>query len=132
MQIYEVVHLLNEHDPKSIGFFSSILTANSAINMLSGKPGFCEDKNGFIIIPFFIVASNTDDINEFSVYDHSKDYSFEFNERIGFFTNETDAKAAASIYKKINTNKPRDLEMELIVSKCLLDNVSWIDGFTSE
>ena len=54
MLILEVVHLLDGHAPKDIGFFSSKDSADAAIRMLRDKPGFCEAVDGFIIIPHFV------------------------------------------------------------------------------
>ena len=128
MVIFEVIHLLEEveDDYKHIGFFSSKENADAAISMLKDKPEFCADINGFIMIPHFVpVQKENDEIYEAAVYHSSKDNFLLHFETIGFFTNESDANAAISLYEEMNPTVPKNLVRELMVYPCMLDKVSW-------
>lgn len=132
MQLYEVMFLLDGHDKIGVGLFSTIENARRAIEAVQDQPGFREDRAGFVILPYRVEADDIKSLYEVSVIYHTLNDSFEYSERLGFFSGLADARASASLFRKINRKRPKHMHRTLYVSRCLVDRIGWVDGFDWE
>lgn len=134
MWCFEIQHV-NEKtgDVKKIGYFSSLSAAETAISRLIIKPGFCESKNGFILVRYWIhTDEQTSPVFEVLVFIHTSDYIFEHEIKVGLFASLDEAETALNEFKEINSHFDVKLEVEYIINCCTINQIEWFEGFITE
>ena len=133
MVFFQLVHFNNNSSPKEIGYFSSLSHIQNAKNILNDNPGFSTNRDGYIVIrrsnPNVIIGKP---FYESLIYYHSEDYSVEYSTTLGFFNNINHAQKAIKDYRELNPSDSPEMICELIVNKCILNEVMWTQGFISE
>lgn len=131
MTIYEVNYLYDECvTPFRIGFFSSRESASAVINRLSQKAGFCDSPEGFYMLRREIPCTCCPEVfYEALIYFHTEDYDLDYGERLGLFLKKEDAKAAVEGYHKDNPQIIPNVEVERIVNRLIIGEVSYVSGF---
>ena len=141
MIVYNVIHLYNLGDNidngncKSLGFYSGYSKALDAIEYYKQCLGFCDHKNGFVIVPYDIKTDSSDleYIYETYLYVHDDMYDYEYSQLLGLWDNYDDANKMVEKFKDSNAALSFDSSLELDVDVCRhkLNTGEWREGFTT-
>lgn len=138
MIVYELMHLFHyENDllfvaPISLGFYSSLASAQDAISYYLTLPGFAQNPHSFLTKQRTVATSLcVTELYEALIYYHTKDYEGEYSVELGLYTDESTAQEAILLYNQNNKQFicPAQLYKEEIINKCILDKKEWSEGF---
>ena len=138
MLVFELSHLFFRSDgeliysPKNLGLFYSYENAQKAIQYYCIQPGFRENTDAFSIQRKEVLGDITNDtIFEVIIYLHSNHYEFEVEIELGLYGDKNTAQTILSEYCNENVAllSIKNLVVERIINKCLIDRKQWSEGF---
>ena len=120
MTFYEVEHLNEFLEAKIIGIFSTLERAEAAVAQRSKEPGFRDYPGQFLIVKREAPSAGgegPEELYEASIYAHTPDLEYEYQRRIGFFTDLAAANEAAEWAKQHSQPPIPGTETEFLVWK---------------
>jgi hypothetical protein len=132
MIFFEVLHLNEFLEEKTIGYFSSLEAAEKAAAQRATEPGFKDYPGRFLTVRREVPSGGAEGsqvLYEAYIYYHSSDFAYEFRHRIGFFTDLAEAEEAAAWAERHSQGELPGIEMEYLTWKCAMNLPRWEGGY---
>ncbi len=139
MIIYNLIHVYKStdcyHDIKNLGYYSSYENAYEAIEYYKETQGFCDNKNGFAIVPYNVDSDllNLQVVYDVYVYIHDDVYDYEYTQLLGILDKRDKANTMVELFKQNNRLLfLNNLKIETEIDETKIDELQWKEGFTSD
>lgn len=117
-----------------LGYFSTIVNVNLAIEKYSKMAGFRDNTSGFEITELEVSLNNyTEVVYDVMVYYHNQEYTIEHFHCLGIFTDGIRAKEVLAYYEENNKGRlvHGDVIYESFINNHKLDVFNLSEGFVS-
>ena len=131
MEFYKLIHIYAGADSaKALGYYATRDDVQKAKEYYLQKPGFSDFPGGFLVIPRESPWVQRDlPFFETIIYYHTKDFDTEYSSHLGYFPDELHARQAADRFLAQNPGEVPNMEQEIIVNRCTLNERLWPEGF---